>query len=262
LQSEAGLQAYADKLNTLHQLIINAPKQLLLIAENDKLTECQDSLAQLWSNSDHITTHSPFTPEKIRQTTKQLWIANTQVNFCAKAYATVTSDHPDGAALTILGGFLRNGYLHRAIREQGGAYGGGASQDSSIAAFRFYSYRDPRLEETLDDFDKSIEWMLETDHDEQQLEEAILGVISGLDKPGSPAGEAKQAFHNNLFGRTHEQRRAFRQRILSVSLADLKRVTETYLKPELASIAVISNQTNTESLSDFVDANAMEVFTL
>ena len=24
----------------------------------------------------------------------------------------------------VLGGFLRNGFLHRAIREQGGAYGG------------------------------------------------------------------------------------------------------------------------------------------
>jgi len=262
LQTDAGLQAYADKLNTLHQLIISAPKQLLLIAETDKLAQCQQSLAQLWADTDNAKHNEPFAPDKIRQTKKQLWIANTQVNFCAKAYPTVSSDHPDAAALTILGGFLRNGYLHRAIREQGGAYGGGASQDSNIAAFRFYSYRDPRLEETLDDFDKAIEWLLETDHDEQQLEEAILGVISSLDKPGSPAGEAKQAFHNNLFGRTPKQRRAFRQRILNVSLADLKRVTETYLKPELASIALISNQANTEQLSDFVSANDMEVYTL
>ncbi|MDG1220389.1 MAG: hypothetical protein P8P01_03170, partial [Schleiferiaceae bacterium] len=74
-------------------------------------------------------------------------------------------------------GFLRNGYLHRVIREQGGAYGGGASQDNNIAAFRFYSYRDPRLSETMDDFYASLQWLAENDHQEAQLEEAILGVI-------------------------------------------------------------------------------------
>jgi len=62
------------------------------------------------------------------------------------------------AALTVLGGVLRNGYLHRAIREQGGAYGGGATYDSDSAAFRFFSYRDPRLTETLADFDRSIDF--------------------------------------------------------------------------------------------------------
>ena len=40
------------------------------------------------------------------------------------------------------------------IMEQ--AHGGGAGQDSGIAAFRFYSYRDPRLSETLADFDRLI----------------------------------------------------------------------------------------------------------
>ena len=148
--------------------------------------------------------------------------------------------HPDAAALTVLGGFLRNGYLHRAIREQGGAYGGGASQDSGIAAFRFFSYRDPRLGETLQDFDASVAWLLEAQHAESAVEEAILGVISALDKPASPAGEAKQDFHNRRFGRTHAQQTLFRQRVLAVSLEDLRRVAETYLGAEHASVAIIT----------------------
>ncbi len=258
LQTEAGLQAYADTLSELHQAIMSSPKQLVLVAEAEKLAECQHSISQLWQDSANAKESSPFTPEKIRETNKQLWIANTQVNFCAKAYATVTVEHADAAPLTVLGGFLRNGYLHRAIREQGGAYGGGASQDSNTASFRFYSYRDPRLEETLADFDHAISWLLETDHEEEQLEQAILGVISSLDKPGSPAGEAKQSFHNSLFGRTHEQRSAFRQRVLKVTLDDLKRVTSRYLTPESASIAVITSQANADQLGDFVNNNGIE----
>jgi len=143
--------------------------------------------------------------------------------------------------MSVLAGFLRNGYLHRAIREQGGAYGGGATHDVDNASFRFFSYRDPRLEETLDDFDRSIVWLLEEKHEWRSVEEAILGVIGSIDKPGSPAGEARDAFYSALYGRTPEQRQRFRQRVLEVSLQDLQRVGETYLKLEQASTVVISN---------------------
>jgi hypothetical protein len=180
---------------------------------------------------------------------REAWLTNTQVNFCAKAYPTVPGDHPDAPALTVLGGFLRNGYLHRAIREQGGAYGGGASHDSNIASFRFYSYRDPRLTETLDDFDRSLDWLQNSDHDWQAVEEAILGVISSIDKPASPAGEAKQTYQAELFGRTREKREQFRNRVLQVTLADLQRVASTYLKPEQASIAVVSHSGNRDKLT-------------
>jgi Zn-dependent M16 (insulinase) family peptidase len=162
----------------------------------------------------------------------------------------------------VLGGFLRNGYLHRAIREQGGAYGGGAGQDSNIAAFRFYSYRDPRLLETFDDFDKAIQWLLETDHEWQSVEEAILGVVGSIDKPGSPAGEAKQAFHNQLFGRTAVERERFRANILKVTAADLQRVARTYLVPERASSAVVTNAAQREKLGTAWQERGWEIQTL
>src|SRR5690554_2129723 len=173
-----------------------------------------------------------------------LWLTSTQVNFCAKAYSTVAIDHPDAAALTVLGGFLRNGYLHRAIREKGGAYGGGAGQDSVNGVFRFYSYRDPRLAETLDDFDAALDWLHNATHDAQSLEEAVLGVIGQLDRPRSPAGAARHAFHNRLFGRTPEQRARFRQRVLDVTLDELRRVANTWLLPEQASVAVLTSPDN------------------
>ena len=262
LETPEGLQGYADKLTELHRLMTNAPRQLLLIAEEDKIEECHESIATQWGTLTNNLSESSYQAEEIRDTVKQLWIANTQVNFCAKAYPTVPVDHSDAAALTVLGGFLRNGFLHRAIREQGGAYGGGASQDSNIGAFKFYSYRDPRLVETLQDFDDAIDWQLTNEHEEEQLEQAILGVVSSIDKPGSPAGEAKQSFHNDLFGRDYAQRKMFKQRILAVTLDDLRRVTKTYLKPENASIAIVTSQEMFEQCSEFVKDAGLEVNTL
>ncbi len=175
---------------------------------------------------------------------------NTQVNFTAKAYQTVPYAHPDAPILSVLADFLRNGYLHRAIREQGGAYGGNASYDSDNGAFRFFSYRDPRLVETLADYDRSLTWLQETSHESRVLEEAILGIIARIDRPSSPAGEAKTAFFGNLHGRTPELRRSFRSKILDVKIEDLQRVTEQYLRPELANIAVVSNPKLLEEHAD------------
>ena len=93
----------------------------------------------------------------------------------------------------------------------------------------------------MDDFEKSIYWLLEEKHDESTLEQAILGVISTLDKPGSPAGDAKRHFHNQLSGRTHDFKESFRKRVLDVKLSDLRNVTEKYLKAEVSSTAVLSN---------------------
>ena len=140
----------------------------------------------------------------------------------------------------MLGDFLRNGYLHRAIREQGGAYGGGGGYHPDSGAFRFYPTVIP---------DWRIRWPISTrrwtgythDHPARTLEEAILGVVAAIDKPGSPAGEAISAFFGILFDRTPEQRRAYRQRVLAVTLDDLKRVATSYLQPEQARCAVLSN---------------------
>jgi presequence protease len=247
LADKDGLQSLADRLSQLHESLLGSYMQFVAIAEEHKVGEVAETASAIWSQATLGAQRPAFSLPTIRERRAELWLTNTQVNFCARAYPTVPEQHPDAAALTVLGGFLRNGFLHRAIREQGGAYGGGASQDSGVAAFRFYSYRDPRLAGTLQDFDQAVSWMLDNRHDYRALEEAILGVIGSMDKPSSPAGEAKQHFHNRLFGRSHESRELFRQRVLEVSVDDLRRVVETYLKPELASTAVITSSGQLEA---------------
>ncbi len=249
------LSDLCDKFKLIHSAVLQAPRQFLLVAEKDVVPDLSKDVEIIWSENPAQQDFEAFSLPAINQQVRQAWITSTQVNFCAKSYPTVPVEHEDAAALSVLSGFLRNGFLHKTIREQGGAYGGGATHEAASACFRFYSYRDPRLAETLVDFDRSVEWLLTEDHEWRLLEEAILGVIGSIDKPASPAGEAKQAFHNELYGRTAEQRQRFRQRILKVTLDDLKRVGQTYLQPENASIAVITNS----SLEASVEALGLDV---
>jgi Zn-dependent M16 (insulinase) family peptidase len=186
---------------------------------------------------------SSFKPFALAQPARQpetAWLANTQVNFCAKAFPAVGEAHADAPALAVLARYLTDGYLHPAIREKGGAYGAGAQFDVDSASFRFFSYRDPRLLATVTDFDRSLEWL--TSHREaQRLEESILGVIRNLDQPRSPASAAIHAFYDELDGRTEAVQQAFREAVLGTSIEDVCRVAERYLNAPTAAIAVVTH---------------------
>lgn len=251
-QSEQGITSLLAELQAIHHKVLAAPRQFLLIAEKERLTTLVETLQQTWSASS-IAASVDDDVKQIQaqanpQATQIAWLANTQVQFCAAAYPAVPIDHDDAPALMILGGFLRNGFLHRAIREQGGAYGGGAAYDSNACAFRFFSYRDPRLADTFADFQASLEWLQSNNHEERQLEEVILGIMASLDKPMSPAGEARSAFHNALYGRTPAQRRALRAKLLAVTIADLQAVAAKYLSVERMSKAVVAPYNQAETV--------------
>ncbi|RZU47068.1 hypothetical protein EV700_1459 [Fluviicoccus keumensis] len=244
VQEEDGLNALLASLQALHAKVLAAPRQLLLIAEEERLPGLMAALQATWRDEPVKAAVAGQPNPVIRQLASAppslAWLVNSQVQFCAAAYPAVPADHPDAPAFMVLGGFLRNGFLHRAIREQGGAYGGGAGYDGNACAFRFYSYRDPRLEGTYADFKASLDWLQSNAHEERQLEEAILGIIASLDKPLSPSGEARSAFHNALYGRTPAQRRKMRAALLQVRIADLQRVAAAYLRPEVMTRAVLA----------------------
>lgn len=247
LEQRQALEELCEKMATIHSIMREAPRQFMIVAEEENISTVLDSMGSAFGPCPVADGFDAFSPAPVREQSKQLWTTSTEVNFNARAYPTVPAAHKDSAALAVLGPYLRNGFLHRAIRETGGAYGGGASHDSDTASFRFFSYRDPRLTETLSDFDESIEWLLSHKHDDHALEESILNVISGIDKPGSPAGEARSTFQAELFDRTAQRRRLFRQRILEVTLDDLKRVAQTYFDPTKASTGVVTNEGASQS---------------
>lgn len=249
VKEEVGVKTLASELLGIHQAITASQAQGLLVADTEHRDEIFNTFTSQFDRLSGIPDSRVFEVDLSTNLQHQVWIANTQVSFCAKVYNTVPVAHNDAPALTVAGEILRNGYLHRAIREQGGAYGSGASQDSGDGLFRFYSYRDPNTLETVDHFDQSVEWLLKDGADAEKLEEAILGVISSLDKPGSPAGEAKAAHINGLFGRTQEQRADYRRRVLAVSVADVKRVVSVYLgDPKKGCTAIVTHAKAAELL--------------
>lgn len=245
-KDDTAYNALIAELQAIHRLLLQAPKQFLLVCEEPQSDRLIEEIQNVWDKLVVDSEPVQLTPVAFVDSNKdEAWLIQANVQFCASAYAAVEVSHPDAAPLMVLAAYLRNGFLHSAIREKGGAYGGGASYDGNACSFRFYSYRDPRLAETFKDFDASIEWLLKTEHQPHQLEEAILGLIASMDKPGSPAGEAITACYALLHARTPAIRKQLRARLLNVTLDDLKRVTQQYLvqqKPVKAVVAPVSKR--------------------
>ena len=244
------------KLKSIHTKFMSQARQILLVCEQRDMIEFTENIKNHALGEHQFDLSSGKIELDLESSHRSsCYTTNTQVNFCARSYETVSSGHPDAPILSVLGGILRNGYLHQAIREIGGAYGGGASQDSDSGAFRFFSYRDPRLSETLNDFDEAIAWIKSKPATEQMIEEAILGVVSSLDKPKSPSGEAKEAFFLELNGRNEQTVNEFRNRVLKVCSKDIDRVANKYLTSENCHTAIITNELKTNELDfDHVEA--------
>lgn len=179
------------------------------------------------------------------------YLTSTQVNFCAAAYRCPTEQDELSAATQVLAAVLRHQYLHPEIREKGGAYGGGASYDAASGVFRLYSYRDPALARTLDIFQDAEGFMAGHPLSESDVEEAILGIISSLDAPGSPAGAARGDFYQRLHGRSETFRRTQREAILAVTPTEVKAIAADILAQQSSLCVVTSHEAASELPNDF-----------
>ncbi|MDG4867244.1 insulinase family protein [Guyparkeria sp. 1SP6A2] len=245
LEQASSRHDLAERLARLHEKIQGGLRHYNVVTEQRHFTDLAQALRP---HMHHGQTEAPFDLGHHQERVREAWIGNLAVNYCAQAHPAVPPKHEDAAALAVLGGFMRNGFLHTAIREKGGAYGGGAGFDAESGSFRFFSYRDPRLGETLEDFGRAVDWVVDNAHEDRTVDEAIFGVIASIDKPGSPAGEAKKAFMDELHGRGPDDLREMRARVLDVSQDDLKRVAETYLRNDSASVGVLAGPSREEDL--------------
>ena len=213
------------------QLFCTGQLQTAVTVEAENFTVFQQSLGDLVAALP-AQAASPTGPAPAARlgSRRQGWIWSLPVNYVTRVFRAVPFSHPDSAPLTVLAKLLRAEFLHREIREKGGAYGGQAGYNGEGGLFSMLSYRDPQLVRTLNVFDQAIDWAVAGGFAAESVKEAILAVFSDLDKPLSPAGAGAQEFANLRQGMTLEMRNLMRQRLLAVDAEALQRVARTHLQ--------------------------------
>ncbi|MBF13839.1 MAG: hypothetical protein CMF46_05710 [Legionellales bacterium] len=240
-----------ENLTHLLAKVLCCSKHVFLVAPEAALAKGQSVVKAITESA--ITSvdgqSGRFMLDQWPKLTASSYLINADVNFVARCLRGTTLTNPDAAALSVLSKCMTNQYIHRVVREQGGAYGGGASYNDYSGDFYFYSYRDPRHVETLTVFGDSVKWGRDFAFEQYMFEEAKINLIGRIDKPLSPYAQACQALWRQRFGFTDDIMDAYRQHILNVDLAGLQRVMEDYFDKNSAD-ALLIRQSEAPSFQD------------
>ncbi|MEW7850203.1 insulinase family protein [Massilia aurea] len=242
-----GLAQVAAELARMHAAVLSGQPSILCAGSGDdgqalaRLVEAAIPVAG--AAPDPVAGNTGAAPHAALPLANVALHAAGQVNHCSIAWAAPMAHHPDAGALSVAAELLTNQVLHTALREAGGAYGGNASYGGDSGVFSMSSYRDPRLAATYRDFDAAIDTLLDTDYSDEQLEEAIIGVIKALDKPEAPWDAVRLGWRIHRRGTDLATRQRFRQAVLGCTLAQVKAVVLTYLKNGDASRAAFAGNT-------------------
>ena len=242
------------------QLLTQQALQTAITVEKDNFAPFRASLAGLLDvvPQGEAASSAPtgdFVPQPVQQGV--VW--SIPVNYVTRVFRAVPYTHPDSAALMVLAKLLRAEFLHREIREKGGAYGGLAGYNAEAGQFSLLSYRDPHILRTLQVYDDAVDWAVAGDFPDDSLKESILAVFGDLDKPLSPAGAGAEEFANIRQGMTLEMRNRMRQQLLAVDVAALQRVAGKYLKNGVSSVAVLAGEPALQQANDQLGDAGLEL---
>lgn len=128
--------------------------------------------------------------------------------------------------MSVLETILRYEYLWIRIRVQGGAYGAFANfyDDGNMI---FCSYRDPNLLETLDVYKELPQYLRDFTLTDREMRKYIIGTMSSLDLPMTPALRGPRAMGMYFSGAKLEDKVEFRKQVIAckpddiVALADV-----------------------------------------
>lgn len=163
------------------------------------------------------------------------------VNSNVKVIHAVDYGHPDSPALLVLSQFMSDKYLHRELREKGGAYGAQAVLRRESGDFIMLTAQDPNVERTYRTFDEALKWVIDNTPPAEEVTEAILSACNLVDPLLAPDTKGRARFFSDLAGYTLDKQEAYKKRLLEVTPSDLQRVAAEHLADGTSALASIGN---------------------
>lgn len=180
----------------------------------------------------------PFVPEKKNEG----FMAASQVQYVAAAGNFKKAGLSYTGALRVLKVILSYDYLWLNIRVKGGAYGcmsGFSRNGNGYLA----SYRDPKLRETLDVYQKCADYLRKFAASDRDMVKYIIGTISDMDIPLSPYMAGNRSMIAYFTGTTEAQIKREREEVLGCNVEEIRRLAD-YVEAIVAehAICVLGNE--------------------
>jgi presequence protease len=264
------LKSVSEKLFVISKTLFTRNNfKMALIGEEQAISAASSAAASIHNSLIHgpevLPSEHGFVPPEIDcddQIPREGWSTSSSVSFVARAFETVRLGHEDAPVLSVISKILRSLYLHREIREKGGAYGGFAVYNSENGQFCLASYRDPHIVSTLETFDNAGDFIKSGDYGDEDIKEAILQVCSDIDKPDTPGTAARKAFFREIVLLSDETREQFKQKLLTLTRNQVIDAAKKYFdnSNENQAVAVISNEDRLNAANQQLANNPLKLF--
>jgi Zn-dependent M16 (insulinase) family peptidase len=268
--TEDTLKSISEELFEIGRILFTKNNlKIALIGEDPAISASASPLATLQNGltkgSESVTSSHGFRPPEIDvfdAIPREGWSTSSAVSFVAAAFKAVRLEHDDAPALSVISKILRSMYLHREIREKGGAYGGFAIYNPEYGVFHFGSYRDPHIVSTLKVYDGARDFIRSGGYSNEDVKEAILQVCSEIDKPDPPGPAARKGFFREIVSLSDEMRQRFKENLLSITRNQVMNVAEKYFQDmdHGQAVAVISSEDRLKSANRELANNPLKLF--
>ena len=146
---------------------------------------------------------------------------SSMVNYVARFGNFVNHGFKYTGVLRVFKVLLSYDYLWNNIRVKGGAYGCSAVFSRSGNA-GFVSYRDPNVSNTNKIYEGIVDYAKNFTANDREMTKSVIGAISEMDTPLTPAGEGMKGLSAYYSKVRHEDMQKEREEVLNTSEADIR----------------------------------------
>lgn len=174
-----------------------------------------------------------------------------QVQYVARTGNFFQAGFKYTGALDVLKIIMSYDYLWNNIRVKGGAYGCMCGFSYISGNGYFTSYRDPKLKETNQIYEKAADYIRNFTVDERDMTKYIIGTISGIDTPRTPKTKGNVSMGAYMSDTTMEDVQKQRDEILNVTPEDIRKLADLVSAIMAGgNICVIGNENKIEQNKD------------
>ena len=163
----------------------------------------------------------PYVPRPVKK--NEGLMSSAQIQYVCRAGNYADKGLSYTGALRVLKVVMSYEYLWMQVRVKGGAYGC-MCQFGKTGESYFVSYRDPNLEKTIEVYEKAADFVAGFDADERTMTQYIIGAVSALDMPLTPAAWGTYSLAGYMTGLAFEKVQKERDELLSADAETIRKL--------------------------------------
>ena len=168
----------------------------------------------------------PTTSKEIPTRKNEGFKMSGQVQYVASVGNLYDAGFEYTGALRVLKTIMGYDYLWTNVRVKGGAYGCMCNFSGIDGNSYFVSYRDPNLKATKKVYEQASEYVRSFTADEREMTKYIIGTMSMMDTPLTPAAKGARSIGAYLSGTTFEQIQKERDEVLGITVDEIRKLAD------------------------------------